>query len=64
MATNRVYGVSETEVQAARELMHAWQEAEEQGLGVVQHAGRMIEELHARQACDTLGRWEAEQRGE
>ena len=63
-AANRVYGVSETEVQAARELMHAWQEAEEQGLGVVQHAGRMIEELHARQACDTLGRWEAEQRGE
>ena len=64
VATNRVYGVSETEVQAARELMHAWQEAEEQGLGVVQHAGRMIEELHARQARDTLGRWEAEQRGE
>lgn len=63
-AANRVYGVSETEVQAARELMHAWQEAEEQGLGVVQHAGRMIEELHARQARDTLGRWEAEQRGE
>lgn len=64
VAANRVYGVSETEVQAARELMHAWQEAEEQGLGVVQHAGRMIEELHARQARDTLGRWEAEQRGE
>ena len=63
-AANRVYGVSEPEVQAARELMHAWQEAEEQGLGVVQHAGRMIEELHARQARDTLGRWEAEQRGE
>ena len=63
-AANRVYGVSETEAQAARDLLQAWQEAEEQGLGVVQHAGRMIEELHARQARDTLGRWEAEQRGE
>ena len=63
-AANRVYGVSETEAQAARDLLQAWQEAEEQGLGVVQHAGRMIEELHARQARDTLGRWEAEQRDE
>lgn len=63
-AANRVYGVSELEAQAARDLLHAWQEAEEQGLGVVQHAGRMIEELHARQARDTLGRWEAEQQGE
>ena len=60
-AANRVYGVSEAEAQAARELLHAWQEAEAQGLGVVQHAGRMIEELHARQARDTLERWEAEQ---
>jgi len=63
-AANRVYSVPETEAQAARKLMHAWQGAEEQGLGVVQHAGRMIEELHARQACDTLERWEAEQRDE
>ena len=44
--------------------MHAWQEAEEQGLGVVQHVGHMIEEVHARQARSTLGRWEAEQRDE
>ena len=60
-AANRMYGVSETEAQVARELMHAWQGAEEQGLGVVQHAGHMIEEVHARQARSTLGRWEAEQ---
>ena len=63
-AANRMYGVSETEAQVARELMHAWQGAEEQGLGVVQHAGHMIEEVHARQARSTLGRWEAEQRDE
>ena len=63
-AANRVYGVSETEAQAARDLLQAWQEAEEQGLGVVQHAGRMIEELHARLARSTLGLWEAEQRDE
>ena len=60
--TNRVYGVSEAEVQAARELLHAWQEAQGLGLGVVQHAGRMVEELHARQARDTLERWESEQK--
>ena len=60
-AANRAYGVSEQEAQAARELLRTWQEAEAQGLGVVQHAGRMVEELHARQARDTLGRWEAEQ---
>lgn len=60
-AANRAYGVSEGEAQAARELLHAWREAEEQGLGAVQHAGRMTEELHARQARATLERWEAEQ---
>ena len=60
-AANRAYGVSEQEAQVARELLHAWAAAEAQGLGAVQHAGRMTEELHARQARDTLGRWEAEQ---
>ena len=59
-AANRAYGVSEDEAQAARGLLANWDAAQAEGLGVVQHAGRMIEELHARQARHTLARWEAQ----
>jgi citrate lyase beta subunit len=62
-AANSVYGVSQAEARAARELLAAWEEAAAQGLGVATHAGRMIEELHARQARQTLERWEAERLG-
>lgn len=61
-AANRVYGVSAQEAQAARELLHAWELAEDAGLGVTQHAGKMIEELHAAQARATLERWAVENR--
>ena len=61
-AANRAYGVSEAEAQAARELLAAWDEAAAGGLGVVSHGGRMIEELHARQARQSVRRWEAERR--
>ncbi len=59
---NREFGVSAAEAEAARELLRAWETAAAQGLGVVTHAGRMIEELHARQARQTLARWAAEGR--
>ncbi len=59
-AANRAYGVSDDDAQAARALLASWDAARAEGLGVVQHAGRMIEELHARQARHTLERWEAQ----
>ncbi|WP_424951645.1 HpcH/HpaI aldolase/citrate lyase family protein [Deinococcus sp.] len=59
-AANRAYGVSSEEAQAAREVLSAWEEAAAQGLGVTRHAGTMIEALHARQAAQTLWRWDSE----
>ncbi|GGR21664.1 HpcH/HpaI aldolase/citrate lyase family protein [Deinococcus ruber] len=57
---NRVYGVSEAEAQQARELLAGWEEARQQGRGVAVHRGRMIEELHAREARNVLERWKAQ----
>ncbi|GGJ80765.1 HpcH/HpaI aldolase/citrate lyase family protein [Deinococcus aquiradiocola] len=56
---NRAFGVTEEEAQAARDLLATWDAA---GAGVVTHQGRMIEDLHARQARDTLARHAREQR--
>jgi len=58
---NRVYGVGAAEAEEARELLTAWAQAEAAGQGVTAFRGRMIEELHARQARETLERREAEQ---
>lgn len=59
-AANRAYGVADDEAGAARDLLASWDAAQAEGQGVVQHAGRMIEDLHARQARHTLSRWEAQ----
>lgn len=57
---NRAYGVLDDEAQAARDLLASWDAAQAEGQGVVQHVGRMIENLHAQQARHTLARWEAQ----
>ena len=57
---NRVYGVSDAEAQQARELLGVWDAAQREGRGVAVHGGRMIEELHAREARLLLERWAAQ----
>jgi citrate lyase subunit beta / citryl-CoA lyase len=56
---NRVFAPSEGEVDRAREIIAAFEEAEREGRGVVTVKGRMIENLHVEQARDTVARSEA-----
>jgi citrate lyase subunit beta/citryl-CoA lyase len=51
---NRVFGPDEEEVGQAREIIAAWQQAEAAGVAVVVVAGRLVEELHVREAQRTL----------
>jgi citrate lyase subunit beta / citryl-CoA lyase len=56
---NEVFAPSPDEVQAAREIIAAFEEAEREGRGVVTVNGRMIENLHVDQARQTLAQAEA-----
>jgi citrate lyase subunit beta / citryl-CoA lyase len=56
---NRIFAPSEDEVDRAREIIAAFEEAEREGRGVVTVNGRMIENLHVEQARDTVARSEA-----
>lgn len=49
-AANRVFSPDAEEVRAARRLLAAWREAREAGKGVTVLDGRLVEELHAREA--------------
>jgi citrate lyase beta subunit len=55
----RVYGVSAQEVADARELLDAWEHSRAAGHSLSTLRGRMIEELHVREAQETLAEWEA-----
>ncbi|WP_293913137.1 CoA ester lyase [Deinococcus sp.] len=57
-AARRVYGVSAAEAQAARELLDAWAAGRAAGHSLSSLRGRMIEELHVREAQETLEEWE------
>ncbi len=51
---NGVFGVSETDVTAAAEVIKAWEAAAAQGSGIAVLNGRMIENLHADEAHRVL----------
>lgn len=56
---NEVFAPSADEVDSAREIIAAFEEAERDGRGVVTVNGRMIENLHVDQARQTLAQAEA-----
>lgn len=60
-SANRIFGVSAAQAQAAEQLLAAWQEARGQGKSVLKYAGRLVEELHIREAQDMLAQYRAEQ---
>ena len=47
---NEIFGFSGTAVEEAREIIQAWQHAQEAGKGVVEVGGRLIENLHVAEA--------------
>ena len=47
---NRAFAPDASEVEAARRLLQAWRAGRAEGRGVVVHDGRLVEELHAREA--------------
>ncbi len=47
---NEIYGFSASEVAQAQRVIDTWNEAEAQGLGVVELDGQLIENLHAADA--------------
>ena len=51
---NRIFAPTPGEVERAREIIEAFEQAEREGRGVVTVAGRMIENLHVEQAHRTL----------
>ena len=53
-AANAVFGVTETQLEAARELIRAWEAAAARGRGIAVMQGRMIEGLHAEEAQRVL----------
>jgi citrate lyase subunit beta/citryl-CoA lyase len=56
---NRIFAPTEDEVERAREIIEAFEQAEREGRGVVTVGGRMIENLHVDQARQTLAQHEA-----
>lgn len=45
-AANRIFAPAAEEIESARRLVAAWQDARAQGLGVVRIDGKMVEQLH------------------
>jgi citrate lyase subunit beta / citryl-CoA lyase len=56
---NRVFAPSEEEIERARAVIAAFEEAQREGRGVVTVNGRMIENLHVEQARRTMAQAEA-----
>jgi citrate lyase subunit beta/citryl-CoA lyase len=48
--TNQIFSPSEEELQEARSILQAWEVAQHEGKGVVQVEGRLVEELHVKEA--------------
>ncbi|AFZ67940.1 HpcH/HpaI aldolase/citrate lyase family protein [Deinococcus peraridilitoris] len=51
---NRVFAPSAGEVQRAREVLSAWQDARAEGKSVAVYAGQLIEQLHVSEAQEVL----------
>ena len=49
-AANRAFAPDPSEVETARRILAAWNAARGEGRGVAVHEGRLVEELHAREA--------------
>nr|WP_221269940.1 CoA ester lyase [Deinococcus budaensis] len=60
---NLAFGVTGPQAEDARALLDAWQQARAQGKSVVAHQGALIEQMHADEAQELLGLWEATQGG-
>ena len=58
-AANRHFSPGPEELEAARRLLAAWREAREAGRGVTVLDGRLVEELHAREAARLVALAEA-----
>ena len=55
-AANRLFGVSDADIEAARNVVTAFSRPENSGRGVIQIDGRMVERLHLEQAEALLAR--------
>lgn len=51
---NRSFGVSPADVEAAHELLQAWEAGRREGRSLVTVRGRMVEEMHVKAAQDVL----------
>ena len=58
-AANRLFAPDPAEVEGARRLLAAWSVAREAGMGVAVLDGRLVEELHAREAARVVALAEA-----
>lgn len=56
---NRVFGISETALQQAQQIIAAWQRAQQAGSGVCVVAGRLVENLHVQEAQRLVSMHEA-----
>lgn len=56
---NRIFGPDPAEVEAARRMVAAWDEARAAGKGITTHEGRMVEHLHVESARRLIARAEA-----
>lgn len=57
-AANRSFGVSSEDVEAARELLSAWEAGRKEGRSLVTVQGHMIEEMHVKAARNVLAQAE------
>ena len=53
-AANKIFGISESAADQARELVSVWREASAAGKGVIVHRGQLIEQLHVDEAKRVL----------
>lgn len=60
---NATYGVSDTEADAARALIAAWNEARAEGKSVATYRGALVEQMHVDEAQELLEMWEGTREG-
>lgn len=56
-AANRAFGVTAAEVETARALLQAWNQARAEGKSVATHGGALVEQMHADEAAEVLALW-------
>jgi citrate lyase subunit beta/citryl-CoA lyase len=54
---SRVFGVSQAQLDEARELIAAYDAAQQAGTGAIRHRGQMVDRVHVEKARALLGRW-------